>query len=84
MLRYDPIQHLPMGSRTLGTMEAHQEGDWVHHSDYAELLSDLALALSWIEDGCEEPDYQEAMDRIVTPMRAKHDFEALRARETIV
>lgn len=82
MIKYDPVQHLPMGSRTLGTMEASSMGDWVHVSDYEELRSDLAVALSWIEDGkgC-DPDHEEAMDQIVNPLREKHGFSPAKPSE---
>lgn len=52
--RYDPVQNLPMGNRTLGVMEPRKDGDWVNHAVHAklceELVSALVAAKSWMQE----------------------------------
>lgn len=72
--RFDPVQILSMGGRTLGTMERDEEGDWVSYEDYAKLRTDLQQALYWIEEeGDTLPDHHESLT-FIGSLRAKHDL----------
>jgi len=50
MIRYDPIHRFSIGGSTLGEMQACEEGDWVHHSDYIQAIQDLDHAAKLLCD----------------------------------